>query len=559
MKRSAVLLALLWASPAVAQDPMPLPTLSDSIAERIVRMHNAPGTTRISGDATIARGTVIGGDLVAFDGQVIVAGRIEGSLAVVNGDLAFEPDASVGGDVLIIGGQVVGVGLATIGGAVETYPDPFRYRRNSDGSIMRAPESIDALAAGRDFPFGRADLLLASRTGYNRAEGLPIQLGPRFRFGSRRPTYLDGVVIFRTATDLDELAVDRLGYAVRAEQTLGDRNALRLGGRIYSEILPIERDGLSDRENSLATFVLHEDYRDSYEVTGWSAYLRYTRAGGATDFTVEYADERHHAVAPADPWTILHGDDPWRPNPVVAEGELRTLRAGMVHDTRNEEADPSAGWWIRMGFEQGVGGDLSVPPDVTLPEGEPLFDRQERDDFTFASLDLRRYARLSPFSRVALRIFATGSLNGVELPSQRQRTLGGVGNLPAYDLFQFDCGARESRIELRGHDFFPYYGCDRVFLVQGEYQAGFPFIRRLGDRLGLGIDLGQEVRWVGFFDAGQAWTERKSLGGRETGATGIAADVGLGIRIGAIGLYWALPVGEGGSGINFFVRLGRRL
>jgi hypothetical protein len=67
------------------------------------------------------------------------------------------------------------------------------------------------------------------------------------------------------------------------------------------------------------------------------------------------------------------------------------------------------------------------------------------------------------------------------------------------------------------------------------------------------------VRWVAFANAGRAWTGGKSLGGRGPGQTGLAADVGLGIRIGALGVYWAIPITDGGSGVDFFVRLGRRL
>lgn len=545
--------------PATAQEPPAFGALPDSIVQRALALYNAPGTTRMSGDVSIPAGTTIAGDLAILGGRTRLGGRVVGTLLVINGDLRFDAGAEVTYDVIVLGGAIDGESAGRLGGALMHYPEPLPYRQLEDGTLAHAPPEADILSAGRDFPFGRFDVLLAARNGYNRTEGLPIQLGPRVRIGRSNPTHLEAFTIFRTARDLDSPALDRLGYYVRAEQAVGGRRALRIGARVFSEILPIERDGLSDRENSFASLVLHRDYRDVYETDGWAAYLRFAAPGSARDITLEYTDARHRSVAPANAWTIFRAGEAWRPNPVVAEGELRTVSARFAWDTRNEPVDPSAGWHIRLALEQGVGGGLFSPGDVETPDPEQPFVAPARDRFTAGSLDVRRYARVSPYSRLALRLFATGSLDGAALPPQRQRALGGEGSLPAFGLFQFDCGARDARVSLRGRDFFPFYGCDRAVLLQLEYQAGFPFLPRLGRSLGLPIDFGQQVRWAAFVDAGHAWTEPASRAGRDAGDGGIVADAGLGIRIGQLGFYWALPLTDQGSGINFFVRLGRRL
>ncbi len=550
-------LVLLLAAPLRAQQDVQLTVLPDSISTRVIALYNSGLTTRFTGESRIASGSTVAGNVAVLGGPVTVAGRVDGHLVVINGDLRLEAGAAVRGDVVVVGGQITGQELAAINGRVLRFAEPLRFRTNPDGTISEAPPVRDALSAGRDFTFGRADLLLSSRSGYNRVEGLPIQIGPRFRLGGSNPTYLDGFLIFRTATDLDELAVDRLGYALRLEQSIGGRGTIRVGGTVFSEILPIEREGLSDRENSLATFLLHRDFRDSYDVAGWTAYLRIAPRGGPTDFTIEFADERHRAVAPADPWSIIRGDEPWRPNPLVAEGDLQTLRARLSYDTRNEELDPAAGWFIRLALEKGVGGNLNTPLDV-ISNGADPFATQERAHFTTGSLDVRSYTRVAPYAGASFRFFAAGSIDGETLPPQRQRALGGEGSLPAFALFQFDCSARTRRIELRSQEFFPHYGCDRTVLLQVEYQAGFPFLRRLGRRLGLPIDLGQQVRWATFFDAGRAWTPAEATDGRGRGQPDLAADVGIGVRVGMLGFYWVVPLSDDGSGLNFFLRLGRR-
>jgi outer membrane translocation and assembly module TamA len=67
------------------------------------------------------------------------------------------------------------------------------------------------------------------------------------------------------------------------------------------------------------------------------------------------------------------------------------------------------------------------------------------------------------------------------------------------------------------------------------------------------------VRWAAFFDAGRAWNELDALDGRGGGESDFSADAGLGIRIGELGFYWAYPLSGSGKGLNFFVRIGRRL
>lgn len=550
----AVLLATLPIT-AGAQDIPPLLELPDSVGRRIVALHNAPLTIRLSGETRLAAGTAIQGDIATLGGPVTLGGRIDGDLVVINGDLRFERGAVVTGDVTVVGGAVTGREDAVVGGTLSHYPEPLHYRQDRDALVLVPAPPETVLTPGRQFRFGRTELLIAVRDGYNRVEGLPVSVGPRVRLGGSNPTLLEAVATYRSAAGLD-IAADDLGYGLHVEQYVGGRRSTRIGARVYSEIVPIEQWGLSDRENSLATFVLHRDFRDQYDRSGWSAYARFARPGGPHDVTVEYRDERHAAVAPRRPLSLLDNGDPWRPEPLAAEGTLRSVAARYGYDTRNDAGDPAAGWLVRAEVEQGLGGALVQPgsapfdaPEVTLAQV------QARERFTLAQLDIRRYLRVSPYARVALRFFASGSVDGTALPPQRQQTLGGEGSLPGYAPFHFDCGARERLVTAGGEQFFHSYGCDRGALVQAEFHAGFPFGRRIGRALGIDTELGA-VRWVAFIDAGRAWTEVGARNGRSDES--FAADAGLGVRIGGLGAYWAVPLDRDASGINFFVRIGRR-
>lgn len=554
---SFLLLCLSLGARGAAGQEASGPELAPDVALSAVEFYNRPGTTRLVRESTLAAGEEIVGDVAVLGGNYTVAGRIRGDLLVINGELELRAGAEISGAVLVVGGSIVG--NAPIGGTIRTYPEPLRYRMDADRLVYTGSPPSTVFAAGHQFRFGRTDIALAVRRGYNRVEGLPIALGPRLDLGRANPTRLEGFVIYRSAPGLG-LDHDRVGYVVRAEQFLGGRSVARFGVHLFSEIVPVEETGLSDRENSLSTFILHQDFRDHYERRGWGAYLRLARRGLPYDLVLDYRDERDRSIAASAAWAILDNGDAWRPQPLVGEGTLRTVALRLGYDTRNDVIAPAAGWLVRGALERGLGG--SPASDAALVDGTVLLAQAPvpvNADFTAASVDVRRYARLGPSSRMAMRFLASGSLDGKPLPPQRQQTLGGEGTLPGYRAFGFDCGARRETVEVGRTRFFPFYGCDRLILVQLEYQAGFPLVRGLGRRLGFRGDLGESLGWTAFFDTGRAWTDLAATEGRSRGAEFFAADVGIGLRIERIGLYWGLPLSGRGQGFNFFVRIGPRL
>jgi len=547
-----LLLTLATAAGAHAQTVHPL--LPDTAAIRLTEFYNRASTTRFTGDAHIAARTVVRGDVAALGGTLVVNGIVEGDVVVINGTLALRDGGSIRGSVWVTGGDAVIDGA--VQGAVALYREPLRYRIGDEGIAYAPVDDEPGLAAGRDFPFGRTDLLIASYGGYNRVEGLPVAVGPRVRFGGTHPTTARALLIARTAV-ATELDPQRFGFNLGADQLVMPAQGVTLGARLYSLVTPIE-SWLSDSENAAATLLLHQDFRDYYEREGWSLFARMARPGSPLTLEVEYRDEEHESLPAAEPFTLLRGGEEWRPQPGVAEGALRAVVATATYDTRNEARDPSAGWLITGRIEQGLGGTL-VNPVPLNDTSLALFDRSVNEKFSTASLDARRYARLSPYARIGLRVMVSLTLDGLPLPPQRQHVLGGEGSLPGYRAFQFDCGARPQTAQHRSESWHPWYGCDQQALVQLEYQAGFPFARRLSEMLGVSGSIGHAVRWVAFFDAGRVWNEPAARDGRSGGNDDFSVDAGLGLRLGPLGLYWAQPLSGRGQGFNFFLRLGPRI
>ena len=547
---------LLAAAGSAAGQQVTSALLPDSAAERLVAFHNLETTTRLSGDARIGPGTVMRGGVAVLGGSLSVEGTVEGDVAVINGDLIVLPGGTVAGNATVAGGAAE-FDPGAVAGTVRVYREPLRYRY-LDGMIDYVPPDLEeGLSTGRDFGFGRTELRITSYGAYNRAEGLPVAAGPRIRFGGTHPVTARAFLIARTAVPPD-LERKRVGYDILADQLVAPDLGLSLGVQLFAVITPIELWGLTDRESALATFVLHTDYRDHYEREGWAAFAHLARPGMPYALRLEYRDEEHARTPVADPVALLPADEPWRPEASIAEGNVQSLVASLRYDTRNEERDPSAGWLIDAGIEKAIGGTL-VNPGSFDPDSAQAVRRDASTSFLTGRVDVRAYARLSPYARISLRVIGAGSLDGRPLPPQRQHALGGEGSLPGYRLFEFDCGARINTVNVAGDSFHPYYGCDRMAVVQLEYQAGFPFARRVSEALGLGSTLGYLARWVAFFDAGRAWNEPGSSDGRFGGNADFSADAGLGIRLGPLGGYWTVPLSGHGHGFNLFVRVAPRI
>lgn len=542
MKKAAVLAAflLIFGTRAASAQVVVIDTvLTPEAAASVVAFYNNDATTRLSGDARIAAGTRMERGVAVLDGSLTLAGRIDGDLVIIHGNLIAEPGAEVSGSVTVVGGAVDGIEHLRAR-VVTLHHERLRYELRDGVLLLLRELQADALSAGHDFGFGRTDIVVAARGGYNRSEGLPVHIGPRLTLERRNPTRLEALYIFRSAAGFD-FDQDDYGYVLTAEQYVGGKRTARVGFRYASEVLPIEQWGLSDRETSLATFLLHRDYRDHYNRDGWSVYLAAGRPGLPFEWRIAFANYEYQTAVLRDPWTIKDRDEAWRREPFVPDVRLRTLEFDSRYDTRNDRRDPSTGWLVFADLDAGL----------SLRSGEPAgFDA----DYRYGRIDVRRYARLSPYSRIALRAVAAGSINGNALPVWRQQALGGEGSLPGYELYEFDCGGHH----VRGFSASPHYGCDQLMLLQTEYQANLRWLSYLGRNVGRDFGLLDNIKWVLFFDAGRAWTSADAAGMRGRGTPDFAADAGFGLRFGALGAYWAVPLSERASGLNFFVRIGPR-
>lgn len=570
----AASILLLAAAPLAAQDggytirvspqgpdPRQLPR---DVADEVIHFFNAPGTLHFSGITRIPAARGIDGDVAVLGGPVTVAGRISGSLHVINGDLILEDGAVIGGDILVVGGDIEGQSRASIAGETRSYRNVLRYRRAGD-DLVYAPQR-DSWRRTRRYRSDESTsgFVLSLGGTYNRIEGAPIVFGPRLNLrlneGSRFVG--DARLILRTGENFS-FDKGRFGYRAQGEVLIGSRLAnVGVGVTAYDKVDAVEPWPLRDFEAGWAAFLLHNDYRDWYRQQGWSLYAA-LRPSRRYSLGIEGRDERHFSEAANDPWTLFKRSDSWRANPQISDGDYRSLLASLRVDTRNERTRPSSGVYLNAEFEAGQGrnvtGMLGAQPAAASPalaDGKLTYQR--------AWVDARTYLRVTPAGRLNLRVAGGGKIGGEELPNQRRTSLGFPDPMPGYRFRQLSCGGGA----IAGNPAL----CDASIVAQAELRThlGFDFGPDWANDWG---DDSADEAWqplhvsgpdiVVFADAGYAWSVGTAAGqipsGHFPGLRNWLPDVGIGLDIGPLGFYVAKSIGtQAREDLTFTVRLGRR-
>ena len=526
------------------------------VTERVNARLNDPNTRVIEDSATISERVT--SDVVVLNGHLVLTGTIDGELIIVDGSADFRAGSRVAGDVTVIGGIATGYETASIDGTITLYERGFGPLAGDAEVFTVNSRTKRVYREDHRRRSGYSRLTLGSTWNYNRVEGLPVHFGPQISTGGRNPTRLEALAIWRTdvASPWDS---EDWGYRARLEQFLGGRRDLRLGASIRSVIEPIESWQLANEEAALAAFVLHNDYRDHFLREGWSTYLRYTPRATGVSATLEYRDETHSSEAARDPWTLFDNSEPWRLQPLVAEGKLRSINAALEVDRRDDDDFATSGFFLRADIMRSLRNKLVLPGFVSPVATAPV---EFADNFTHGLIDARVYRPVrGGRDAVALRLAAGGALSDTPMPPQFQHALGGPGAVPGYATFSADCGARTvagSRVD-EGAQFFQGYGCDRFAMVSAEYRSGFDAHFR-----GHGLwdddddwDWNMSPNWVVFFDAARGWAhaEAKARGAFDTETL---YDAGVGLMIGDLGVYGAIPLNGEDRDLRFFIRLGQR-
>jgi hypothetical protein len=536
--------------------------LPRDVAHEVVTLFNATTTLRTTDRIEIEAGREVAGDVAVLDGPLTLGGHVRGRVLAINSDVILLRGARIDGDLLVVGGEVEGSDGATIGGELRIYHPPLRYTQDGDQLVAQLE------GTGQEEPWwrrlerrGRRNfnrLEIANAGVYNRVEGLPVRVGPvLYRDQGWGHLRLDATAVLRTASSFSGATPD-VGHDVRGEARVGREYGVTAGGRLFDVVDGVEQWQLANAEVALASFFFHRDYRDHYGRHGGQVYAA-LRATDDADLTLSFSDERWRARETRDPFTIAWNSRAWRENPQMDAGRFHVVNVTLRIDTRNDELNPWAGWYVFADFERGA-GRIDVPgptsPDVRiLPSGPTRYHR--------GFVDVRRYNRVSPGTQLNLRLVLGGWLSGDPLPLQRRLSIDGPGTVPGFD-FRSTVGTDVGTCSEANAPPGRPAQCERVGLAQLEYRSDLHISLSQGRGPLRRTRLRLDGAWVFFADAGRGWlvnapASQFNLGRRDfPPLSTYRTDIGAGLSFDHFGVYVAKALSAPREQANVFVRLRRR-
>ncbi|MFO7889683.1 MAG: BamA/TamA family outer membrane protein [bacterium] len=298
---------------------------------------------------------------------------------------------------------------------------------------------------------------------YNRVEGLYVGININKEYWRKKlPGYpfIFGGLGFAFAEKMFE-------YQLGLEKGFFDDYYFAFGGELHIQMDTPDRWRMPHWENSLAAFLLREDFYDYYQREGFSGYIT-QYVTDILKLKASYNVEDYNSTEKNTNWSLFGGKKKFRENPSMNEGELHSLKAELVYDTRNSKGSPTKGWFIQFEGEH-AGSAL---------KGDFNFDR--------FLLDIRRYQPLGFSDAVDFRI-RIGSSKG-DLPWQKSYHLGGISTLRGYKYKEFPHGPDA-------------IGGNRMVLGQLEYRLGmedYPEAIGLGLLNNFHLILFVDTGWVDF-------------------------------------------------------------
>ena len=281
---------------------------------------------------------------------------------------------------------------------------------------------------------------------YNRVEGL--YLGYRIKEDYFREHYPNRPFVFGKAGY--SFGNKEFQYQIGIEKGFMDEFRLAFGGEYHRNIETPDRWIVPEDENWAAAFFFKEDYYDYYLTEGSSIYITQKITPVITWKAAYHVDDMESEKKTTN-WSLFGGRNKFRKNPLMSEGEVKSIKGSIAFDTRNSKKRTTRGWFVSSEYEHAA-------EDF---DGAYVFDQ--------FILDARRYQPLGYGDGLDMRV-RIGSGNG-HLPWQRTFQLGGISTLRGYKFK-----------ELTGGPLVP--GANRMFLAQVEYRMG---TQDLPDELDMGI------------------------------------------------------------------------
>jgi len=370
---------------------------------------NKPASITYDGDKIVEEEETISANVVVKAGDLTVYGTIEGDVLVVGGTLYVKDGGVVEGNARVINGDIV----KEENGFIEGYMDKTRAStagyRFDRGRFSRSGYRLNAAwvdeMTNLDNFFYR----------FNRVEG------HFFGLGSEKRYYWDGYKRFSVHGSVGWGAKSHrwrynLGLARQFALTTSSSDGgdiLEFGAEAHSLTDTKDQWIIGTNENTLATLLIHEDFRDYFGREGFSVHAGYFMRHDyiTAQLKVAYVLDKYTSLDKRTEWSIFGGDKVFRPNPAIDDGRMRSIVVSPGFSTTTRTSYGQEGWSL-----------FGTSEFASTRYGSQF-------DFSQMTADLRRYQPLSRYDNINIRL-RVGTSSG-KVPDQKIFDFGGLSSLHA--------------------------------------------------------------------------------------------------------------------------------
>lgn len=394
-------------------------------------------------DVQILPGDTLSGDLSVYRGNLTLEGFVDGNVVVMLGDCRLGPDARIEGNLAVVQGQLELVSASQVGGRIsqrdflktalaessspfemeavplEGVPDEEVWQEDSlQVEDEDAEESGDKDWEDENDP----DLFLA----FNRVAGL--QLGLQLSSGSH--PILSGRFADLTGYGAWAFGAKRPEWRLKLRRKLLDKPNLYLA--VGAHRLTDTQDGwmLSSAENSLAGWLLQLDYRDYFDNRGFTGEVGAFFLDGRLHANAGFFREAYEPMDVNTQWSWSRADRQYRDNLYSSWTDSLGTHGYLGSDNQG----------LRAGLDLRLWREATEQDDDAWQKGAGLTVSYERGleghgyDWDYERLlgNLRFALPLSrqKFEHLSGRLLL-GKVSG-QAPEQYEFRLGGPDALPGF-------------------------------------------------------------------------------------------------------------------------------
>lgn len=358
-------------------------------------------------DTVLAKGDTVSRDVLLLEATARIAGRVDGDIYVVDGDLFLRTEGSIGGDVVVLGGGFYDSGLAEIEGVLTYRPNERVRVRPTEGDFEIVMEMEERSSFVGFFP---------GLPTYQRVDGLTVGVGGLVRVASLpgRPELEMGGAYKTAGGGFGDFG-GRFSWYVSDQVRIGF-----LGGR---ETRSNEDWSRPLWYNSLSHLVAGIDNRDYYS----AEYI-------GAEIELISLDPAPWEDSPNWSWTFATG---WEDAESLPASDVKVLFGGGSQEISNQNPaiDDGTFFLIQSGFEWSkISSGSKVGFGFGLEAGLGTKSPAELSS-SFVMAEGRYSTRRTTSWGHLVNVFAIMRIDMAgTLPRQRYSTIGGIGTVPTIPL-----------------------------------------------------------------------------------------------------------------------------